>query len=204
MRTEFTGADLSRDLVGELKQVLPPDATIRLGRAGLSRFVMFATREAHCLGEILMRHANGELDASLQAVVSNHDTLAGLTGRFGIPFHHVSHEGVSRADHEAAMLRVLNAYAPDFIVLAKYMRVLSGDFVRHYPNRIINIHHSFLPAFVGPNPYRQAFERGVKIIGATSHFVTETLDEGPIIAQSVVPIDHSYRPSEMARAGRDV
>jgi formyltetrahydrofolate deformylase len=127
-----------------------------------------------------------------------------LTGRFGVPFHHVPHEGLGREAHEAELLRALEPYQPDYLVLAKYMRILSGGFVKRYRNRIVNIHHSFLPAFVGPNPYRQAFQRGVKIIGATAHFVTEDLDEGPIIAQAVVPVDHSYRPNEMAQAGRDV
>ena len=151
-----------------------------------------------------MRHAHGELGADILAVVSNHTGLESLTTRFGVPFHHVPHADVSRHEHEAALERVLAPYAPDYLVLAKYMRVLTPDFVGRYAQRIINIHHSFLPAFVGSNPYRQAFERGVKIIGATAHFVTEQLDEGPIIAQAVVSIDHSYRLEEMTRAGRDV
>jgi formyltetrahydrofolate deformylase len=204
MRTEFMGPPASAELARGLSEVLPANATIRLGRSGIARFVVLSTREPHCLGEILLRHASGELGASLQAVISNHASLAQLVERFTTPFHHVSHEGIDRSAHEQEILRILDGYRPDFLVLAKYMRVLSAGFVRRYPNRIINIHHSFLPAFTGAHPYRQAFARGVKIIGATAHFVTETLDEGPIIAQAVQPIDHSYRPAEMARAGRDV
>ena len=201
MRTEFVGPEALAGLVAELQGVFPPPATVR---AGSHRIVILATREHHCLGELLLRHAHAELGASIQAVLSNHSTLAPLTERFGVPFHHVPHERVSRAAHEAAVLEVLEPYQPDYLVLAKYMRILSTGFVDRYRTRIVNIHHSFLPAFVGSNPYRQAFERGVKIIGATAHFVTEELDEGPIITQAVVPVDHRYGPNEMAQAGRDV
>ena len=204
MRTAFVGPGALADLVGELQAVLPPPATVRIGRAGSHRIVILATREHHCLGELLLRHAHAELGASIQAVLSNHSTLASLTERFGVPFHYVPHERVSRAAHEAAVLEVLEPYQPDYLVLAKYMRILSPGFVDRYRTRIVNIHHSFLPAFVGSNPYRQVFERGVKIIGATAHFVTEELDEGPIITQAVVPVDHRYRPDEMAQAGKDV
>jgi formyltetrahydrofolate deformylase len=203
MRSEFVGPDASDDLVRQLQALLPAPASVRLG-GGIRRIVVLASRESHCLGEILLRHADGELGASVQAVISNHTTLGELTGRFTIPFHHLPHEGIGRAAHEAAIQGVLDQYQPDYLVLAKYMRILTPELVGAYRDRIINIHHSFLPAFVGPSPYRQAFERGVKIIGATAHFVNEALDEGPIIAQSVVPVDHSYRPDEMAQAGRDV
>jgi formyltetrahydrofolate deformylase len=130
--------------------------------------------------------------------------LRELTEKFNIPFHLVSHEGLDRTQHEQALLAAVSQYEPDYLVLAKYMRVLTPDFVAQFPNRIINIHHSFLPAFIGAAPYRQAWERGVKIIGATAHFVNNCLDEGPIIKQDVIPVDHSYSALEMARAGRDV
>jgi formyltetrahydrofolate deformylase len=204
MRTEFAGGEPVAALVDELRTLLPPSANVRLGTAGCQRVVVLATTEHHCLGELLLRHAHDELGADILAVVSNHTVLEPLTARFGVPFHHVPHAGVSRHEHERALESVLAPYAPDYLVLAKYMRVLTPDFVGRYAQRVINIHHSFLPAFVGSNPYRQAFERGVKIIGATAHFVTEQLDEGPIIAQAVVAIDHSYRLEEMTRAGRDV
>jgi formyltetrahydrofolate deformylase len=116
----------------------------------------------------------------------------------------VSHEGRDRAEHETAIREVLAGYDPEFLVLAKYMRVLSPSFVSAYPARIVNIHHSFLPAFVGARPYQQAFDRGVKIIGATAHIVTDDLDTGPIIAQDVRPVTHAHTASDMARAGRDV
>ena len=213
MRSEFvtTGGDDARRrgtgseaLVAELRGLLPEPANVRLARAGEHKIAVLATTEHHCLGELLMRHAHGDLGASIATVVSNHATLAPLTERFGIPFHHVPHQGITRPEHEEAVQRVLAQHELDYLVLAKYMRILSPEFIARYRDRIVNIHHSFLPAFVGANPYRQAFDRGVKIIGATAHFVTEALDEGPIIAQSIVPIDHSYRPDEMARAGRDV
>jgi formyltetrahydrofolate deformylase len=204
MRTEFAGGEPVATLVEELRTALPSPANVRLGRPGCRRVVVLVGTEHHCLGELLLRHAHGELGADILAVVSNHGILETLTTRFNVPFHHVPHAGISRSDHERAIAHVLAAYAPDYLVLAKYMRVLTPDFVSRYPQRMINIHHSFLPAFAGANPYRQAFERGVKIIGATAHFVTEQLDEGPIIAQAVVPIDHSYRPEEMTQAGRDV
>jgi formyltetrahydrofolate deformylase len=203
MRTEFEGVG-PEPLVGELEAVLPPPARVRLARAGHQRIAVLVTTEHHCLGELLLRHAHGELGAAIACVVSNHATLGPLAGRFGVPFHHVPHQGLARAAHEEAIAHALAPYDPDYLVLAKYMRILSPAFIARYPGRIVNIHHSFLPAFVGANPYRQAFERGVKIIGATAHFVTDALDEGPIIAQAVVPVDHGYRAEAMARAGRDV
>jgi formyltetrahydrofolate deformylase len=204
MRTEFAGGEPVAALLEELRAALPAAANVRFRSAGCRRVVVLVSTEHHCLGELLLRHAHDELGADILAVVSNHTILETLTKRFNVPFHHVPHAGVSRSEHERALEDVLAAHGPDYLVLAKYMRVLTPDFVSRYPQRIINIHHSFLPAFVGSNPYRQAFERGVKIIGATAHFVTEQLDEGPIIAQAVVPIDHSYRPEEMTQAGRDV
>jgi len=121
-----------------------------------------------------------------------------------VPFFHADSAGISREAHEAAMLRLLEPLRPDLLVLAKYMRVLSPGFVAHWPERMLNIHHSFLPAFAGAKPYHQAFQRGVKVIGATAHFVTDDLDEGPIILQQVTPVDHSYAPEDLIQAGRDV
>src|SRR5690606_32921674 len=135
---------------------------------------------------------------------SNYQNLEDLTHKFSIPFHFISHEGKSRDQHEEEIVATLETYTPEFLVLAKYMRILSPAFIRNYSNRIVNIHHSFLPAFAGANPYNQAYERGVKIIGATAHFVNDLLDEGPIIAQSVIPVAHSHSAKEMALAGHDV
>lgn len=204
MRSEVEG-DVDREgLQADLAAVLPAGARVRLADRGPRRIVVLATREYHCLGDLLLRNAFGELNANLAAVVANHETLGPLVRRFDVPFHCVSHEGLSPARHDEQVLSVLAGYAPEYVILAKYMRVLGPAFIAAYPHRIINIHHSFLPAFTGAQPYRQAFERGVKIIGATAHFVTEALDEGPIIAQSVIPVDHTYGVEDMIQAGRDV
>ena len=206
-RAEVVPADgpvAAADLEAALAAVLPAAARVRVAREGRRPLVLLATREPHCLGELLLLDACGELPGRIDAVVSNHDSLRGLVERFGVPFHHVSHEGVSREAHEAELERVINIYKPEYLVLARYMRVLSEAFIDRHPHRIVNIHHSFLPAFAGASPYRQAFGRGVKVIGATAHFVTAELDDGPIIAQDVIHIDHTYTPERMAQAGRDV
>jgi len=202
-------APASGALAAELARVLPPAARVRVTRAERRPIVVCATREPHCLGELLLLDAVGDLPGRIVAVVSNHDTLRGLVERFGLPFHHVPHQApagddLPRATHEAALAHVIDGYAPHSIVLARYMRVLSEDFVGRYPDRIVNIHHSFLPAFAGASPYRQAFTRGVKVIGATAHVVTAELDDGPIIAQDVIHVDHTFTPERMAQAGRDV
>jgi len=199
----------SGTLAAELARVLPSAARVRVTRVERRPIVVCATREPHCLGELLLLDAVGDLPGRIVAVVSNHDALRGLVERFGLPFHHVPHHDpaghdLPRATHEAALARVIDGYAPHSIVLARYMRVLSEDFVGRYPDRIINIHHSFLPAFAGASPYRQAFARGVKVIGATAHVVTAELDDGPIIAQDVIHVDHAFTPERMAQAGRDV
>lgn len=178
--------------------------TFRLNPRRKKNIVVMVTKEHHCLGELLIRYAFDELDADILAVVSNYNILQPLVSKFGIPFHYISHEGKTREEHEEAILRTLAIYEPEYLVLAKYMRVLTPGFVNHYPNRIINIHHSFLPAFIGANPYRQAYERGVKIIGATAHFVNNDLDEGPIIAQNVKEVDHRHTAADMATEGKDV
>ena len=204
MRTEFAGEVDETRVMAELHGALPDGVGLKLARAGNRDIVVLVTHEPHCPGELFIRHAFDELGANIRAVVGNHGTLEPLVRQFGLPFHLVSHEGLSRPEHEAAVMEVLDRYEPEYIVLAKYMRILSPEFVSRYPERIINIHHSFLPAFVGANPYRQAFERGVKMIGATAHFVTDYLDEGPIIAQGIIPVDHTHSAAEMVHAGRDV
>jgi formyltetrahydrofolate deformylase len=204
MRTEFDGAVEGSQLVAELRKALPDDAMVRLSDLRPKRIVVLVSKEHHCLGDILIRHAFNELNAQVLAVIGNHATLEPLASRFAVPFHHLSHESLSREAHEAALLRVIDSLAPDFLVLAKYMRVLTPEFVNRFPARIVNIHHSFLPAFVGARPYQQAFDRGVKVIGASAHFVTEHLDEGPIIVQQVIPVDHTHTAQHLAQAGRDV
>ena len=204
MRTEFSGKFNQRELLNDLHAILPEGVNIRLSDNKKKNIVILATKEHHCLSDLLIRHAFNDLQANILAVISNYEILKELTEKFNIPFHYVGHEHGSREDHEAAILKKIEQYEPDFLVLAKYMRILSPATVNKFANRIINIHHSFLPAFVGANPYVQAYERGVKIIGATAHFVNDNLDEGPIIAQSVIPVNHSQSAKEMAQAGRDV
>ena len=204
MRTAFLGVASTEGMIRELRQLLPAGASIRVASTEPRRIVILATKEPHCLGDLLLRHAEGDIPARIEAVVSNHATLERLVRRFDVPFHHVPHEGMDRAAHERAIQAVLDRYDPEYLVLAKFMRVLSSAFVSRYAGRIINIHHSFLPAFVGARPYQQAFERGVKIIGATAHIVTDDLDTGPIIAQDVRPVTHAHTAADMARAGRDV
>jgi formyltetrahydrofolate deformylase len=204
MRTELAGEVVPEALLAELRAALPAAADIRLTDNRKKNIVLLVTKEHHCLSELLVRHAFGELNANILGVISNHEVLGELTRKFDLPFHYLPHEGRSRETHEAEVLALLADYTPDYVVLAKYMRILSPEFVAPYANRLINIHHSFLPAFVGASPYAQAYARGVKIIGATAHFVNEQLDQGPIIAQSVIPIDHTQSARELTQAGRDV
>jgi formyltetrahydrofolate deformylase len=204
MRTALEELNSPGEIVQELRCKLPEQARIRHAVLDHRPIVIMATNEPHCLGDLLIRHQYGEIPAHIEAVVSNHDQLCPLVRAFGIPFHHVSHEGLDRRGHEENVLKVLAKYSPEYIVLAKYMRIFTPSFISHFPARILNIHHSFLPAFVGASPYTQAYERGVKIIGATAHMVTENLDAGPIIAQDVLHVDHSHTASEMAQAGKDV
>jgi formyltetrahydrofolate deformylase len=204
MRTAVEGELDQASLSGELASALPPGASVRFPSPEKRRLVILATKEYHCLGDLLLRNDFGDLNATILAVISNHSDLEALVRRFGVPYHYVSHENKSRAGHEEEILAVLAQYDPEYVILAKYMRVLSAPFIERYRNRIINIHHSFLPAFAGASPYHQAFKRGVKIIGATAHFVTENLDEGPILAQGVIPVDHNHTVEDMIQAGRDV
>ncbi len=204
MRTEIDGALDAERIKNGLLGVLPPDARVLIEEKKKKKVVILATKEHHCLGELLLRNQFDEWNAEILGVIGNHNVLQKLTEQLDIPFYFITHEGKTREVHENEMLLKIKELSPDFLILAKYMRILSADFVQHYENKIINIHHSFLPAFIGANPYRQAYERGVKIIGATAHFVNNNLDEGPIIVQNVIPTDHTHSPSEMAQMGRDV
>ncbi|QIL89837.1 formyltetrahydrofolate deformylase [Microbulbifer sp. SH-1] len=204
MRTALEGIFNDATLLEDLDMTLPEGAERRLVASGRKRLVLMVTKEAHCLGDILMKCYSGALDVEIAAVIGNHRNLQSLVEKFDIPFHWLPAEGLTRAQHEEQVMQQVDAYQPDYLVLAKYMRVLTPEFVARYSRRIINIHHSFLPAFIGAKPYQQAFERGVKIIGATAHFVTDDLDEGPIIEQDVIHVDHGYSAESMAAAGRDV
>lgn len=205
MRSVVAGDADASVLQAELQAMLPKGASLDVITPAKKRIVLMATKESHALGDILIRYEAGELDAEIVAVISNYDLLEPLVRKFDIPYHTISHEGLGREGHEQKVLDLLSSFEPiDYIVLAKYMRILTPLFVEAYDERIINIHHSFLPAFIGANPYKQAFQRGVKIIGATAHFVNNNLDEGPIIAQDVIAVDHAYGWKELQRLGRDV
>jgi len=167
------------------------------------RCAILVSKHDHALLELLWRWSAGELPVELAGVVSNHPDLADAVGRFKVPFRHVPLAGLSRDDASRAVFDALPEKT-DVVVLARYMQILSGEVCARYPNRIINIHHSFLPAFIGANPYQQAFDRGVKIIGATAHYVTADLDEGPIIDQGIAHVSHRYSPLDMKRLGRDL
>jgi len=204
MRTEFDGVVEGGQIEAEIRQVLPPGASVWLSDLKPKRIVVLVSKEHHCLGDILIRHAFGQLNAQVLGVLSNHPGLESLSRRFDIPFYCINHEALTREAHEAKMLEHIDRLQPDYVVLAKYMRVLTPEFVRRFPARIVNIHHSFLPAFIGARPYQQAFDRGVKVIGATAHLVTEKLDEGPIVVQQVIPVDHTHTAHDLSQAGRDV
>jgi len=204
MRTVVTGKFDLKELEDALKAVAPLNANLKVTLPKRKKIVILVTKESHALGDILIRHEAGELNADIEAVIGNHAVLETLVERFDIPFFNVSAKDLTREEHEKKVMKIINQHTFDYIVLAKYMRILTSNFVSSYPQKIINIHHSFLPAFIGANPYKQAFERGVKIIGATAHFVTDDLDEGPIIAQEVIPVNHRLEWRDMQRAGRDV
>jgi len=203
MRTIVTGLFDIQELEDELHSIVPADAHIRVIEPKDKKIILMVTKESHALGDILVRHAAGELGAKIQCVIGNHETLKELVERFDIPFIYIPADRLSRELHEEKVMTEIDRFEFDYIVLAKYMRILTSTFVKAYAQKIINIHHSFLPAFIGANPYKQAFERGVKIIGATAHYVTDDLDEGPIIAQDVIPVTHRLSWQDMQRAGRD-
>jgi formyltetrahydrofolate deformylase len=207
MRVEFSGNADPDKIEDGLRGILPDSANIKLTPRQAKNVVIFVTKEHHCLSDLLIRNEYKDLPFNILAVAGNHATLKPLTEKFGIPFHHIPASGTddaSRQAHEQALSELLAQYKFDYLILAKFMRVLTPSFTAKYAQKIVNIHHSFLPAFIGANPYRQAYERGVKIIGATAHFVTDDLDEGPIIFQDIIRVNHTKTAQEMAAAGRDV
>lgn len=170
----------------------------------LPRVLVMVSKHDHCLTDLLYRQEKGELPIDIRAVVSNHRDTYQLVARHGVPFHHIPIKPELREEQEAAVMDLIAEEQIDFIVLARYMQILSSDFCAKLPGRIINIHHSFLPGFKGAKPYHQAHERGVKIIGATAHYVTSDLDEGPIIEQDVVRVSHSYDVNKLVVVGREI
>jgi len=168
------------------------------------RVVVMVSKQEHCLYDLLARWQSGELNIDIPCVISNHETFRGLVEWHGIPFHHVPVTPETKAESYAKVMTLFEAAEGDVMVLARYMQILSPQMCDKYPGQIINIHHSFLPSFVGAKPYHQAFARGVKLIGATCHFVTSELDQGPIIEQDVIRIDHSDQPEDLVRYGKDI
>ena len=204
MRVEIEQYPDAAILEQKLKHVLPQDATIKVDPSPEKKIVVLVTKEYHCLTDILVRDHFKTLGASVQCVIGNHDTLENICNRFNVPFHLVSHKENDKEIFELELRNIIATYQYDYLVLAKFMRILSPGFVQHFPMAVINIHHSFLPAFIGANPYRKAFERGVKLIGATAHFVTNDLDEGPIIVQQIIPVNHTFTASGMVKAGKEI
>jgi len=204
MRTVIEGDFDDNKLLSELELVLPEGSHHQLISSGNKRVVVLVTKESHCIGDILMKSIYGGMDVEVAAVVSNHNSLEELVSKFDVPFHPIFQNELTREEHEEQVLKVIGQYKPDYVILAKYMRILTPHFVAQYKNKLINIHHSFLPAFIGAKAYQQAFDRGVKMIGATAHFVNEHLDDGAIISQDITHIDHAYNAEELAKAGRDV
>lgn len=204
MRCELTGEVDAQALFQKLKSKLPSDSNISINPKAKKDIVILATKEYHCLSDLLTRFFFDELGANVKAVICNHETLGVFVRNFGVPFVFITHENKTKYEFETEMLQAISAYKPDYLVLAKFMRILSPEFVSKYENKIINIHHSFLPAFIGANPYLQAFHRGVKLIGATAHIVNNQLDEGPILTQKVIEIDHNYSAKKLVETGHEV
>ncbi len=168
------------------------------------KMAIFVSKMSHCLFDILARYSAGEWNVEIPLIISNHNDLKEVADSFGIDYHVFSIDKTNKNERESEELALLKKYNIDFIVLARYMQIISDDFILHYPNKIINIHHSFLPAFIGAKPYHAAYERGVKIIGATSHYVTPELDAGPIIKQEVSHISHKDTVNDLIAKGRDL
>ena len=205
----MTGFALSGDEVSNEFQPMAEEFqaqwTIKLSRTqDRRRLAIFVSKYDHCLQEILWRHELGEFQADISLIVSNHTDLKSLADLHHVPFHVFPINKENKLEQEQKELSLLKNENIDTVILARYMQVLSPTFVAEYPNRVVNIHHSFLPAFAGGNPYKQAYERGVKIIGATSHYVTDNLDEGPIIEQDIIRISHKDTLADLIRKGRDL
>src|SRR5438132_3762265 len=209
MRVEFDPIDFDINLADFAKHFSPIAEKFamqwRLARSNVrQRMAILVSKYDHCLVDLLYRHQSGELACDIPCIVSNHSESQPIAEFYRIPFYLVPVEKKEKQAAERQILGLLERQAVDFIVLARYMQILSPDFVNAYPQRIINIHHSFLPAFVGSKPYHQAFERGVKLIGATSHYVTEVLDDGPIIEQDVARVSHRDSIEDLIQKGRDL
>ncbi|MBI5009118.1 MAG: formyltetrahydrofolate deformylase [Bacteroidia bacterium] len=203
VRIVADGISSPQDIQKAIKKVLPENAIVRVNPNPEKKIVVLVTKEYHCLSDILTRNHFKTLGASVLCVIGNHPDLKNITDRYEIPFHFITHENRDKESFESDLLKTILPYNPDYLILAKFMRILSPEFVDSFKLKIINIHHSFLPAFIGASPYSQAYKRGVKIIGATAHFVTNDLDDGPIIVQKTTTINHSYKLADLIKAGRE-
>jgi len=209
MRVEFDPTDFDFDLADFGKYFSPVAEAFamkwRLAQASQrQRMIILVSKYDHCLVDLLYRHRSGELACDIPLIISNHSDNQPIADFYKIPYAVIPVSKDNKQAAEAQLQSLIDQHNPDFMVLARYMQILSNEFVKRYPQRIINIHHSFLPAFVGARPYHQAFERGVKLIGATSHYVTEVLDDGPIIEQDVVRVSHRDTVDDLIRKGRDL
>jgi formyltetrahydrofolate deformylase len=209
MRVEFDAQDFDIDLADFGKQFSEVAEAFqmkwRLAQSAYRpRMIILVSKYDHCLVDLLYRHQSGELDCEIPLIISNHPDNQAVADFYKIPYLVVPVSKDNKTLAEASILGLIAEHKPDFLVLARYMQILSNQFVNRHPGRIINIHHSFLPAFIGARPYHQAFERGVKLIGATSHYVTEVLDDGPIIEQDVVRVSHRDTVEDLIRKGRDL
>jgi formyltetrahydrofolate deformylase len=204
---ELDGFELERDEIGPafapVAERLAMHVDLRFTDVPIPT-ALLASKQPHCLYDLLTRWRAGELPADVRAVVSNHPDHADFCAHLGVPYHHLPVSADTKAAQERALLEVLAGHGVELVVLARYMQVLSATVVDAYRHRVINIHHSFLPAFIGANPYRQAHDRGVKLIGATAHYATEDLDEGPIIDQETERVSHRDDVADLTRKGRDL
>ena len=203
VRIEANGITNPQDIENAILKVLPANAMVRVNPLPEKNIIVLVTKEYHCLSDILTRNHFKTLGANVQCVIGNHPDLQNITERFAIPFNFISHDNKNKESFESDLKNIILPYKPDYLILAKFMRILSPEFVNSFKLKIINIHHSFLPAFIGANPYKQAYKRGVKIIGATAHFVTNDLDDGPIIVQKITSINHSHKLADLIKAGRE-
>ena len=207
IHADLSNMEISEDALHEIlmAQVKKMNAKIQFYYPeNRQKMAIFVTREAAPLYDLLIKHQSGELPCEIPCILSNHQDLKNTAKQFNIPFHHLPLSPETKSDQENAVREIIKKENIDLLVLARYMQILSSAFVTDYQGRIINIHHGFLPAFKGNNPYRKAWERGVKMIGATAHYVTADLDEGPIIEQDVVSVNHQHSVKEMVQGGRDI
>ena len=207
IHADLSNMEISEDALHEIlmAQVKKMNAKIQFYYPeNRQKMAIFVTREAAPLYDLLIKHQSGELPCEIPCILSNHQDLKNTAKQFNIPFHHLPLSPETKSDQENAVREIIKKENIDLLVLARYMQILFSAFVTKYQGRIINIHHGFLPAFKGNNPYRKAWERGVKMIGATAHYVTADLDEGPIIEQDVVSVNHQHSVQEMIQAGRDI